>query len=1332
MPRKFNEGRQNEVLLNPQHYSIFKILEYYLNRPDNIKKGPVSLEDYSNIQNGALWLDKYSNTGSADLKYFDNGIWKLLFGDKFKLITDILSENEPENPVEGQLWINKYGLLMYYKNGQFVPIKSTLSDVEADNQYQYEDFLIIAPLARAEKAVLSNVSKFIFSNTPVEKWQSGKLYYYQQGVTDDESNLYVCCQRHYSTEMSDLHNTNLWIRVDTLIQYLIPNASYDKFFADEYFLHEKEMTKGSEVINTDICLLGASLTSSNSIVYENLRADFDNDRGYYDTLYAVPVGTHDDYKPEGNTGAETNEQGLIPAATMTYESSDILHYPLSFDTESDGFYFEGVYYSYDDYSMSLKIEDNNGSSGSDSIEIDLDTCYEEEDHSSDEDPYEEKGYIPNTTTSIYIPENDILRSLEDDHIPEFDFDYNENKLISAVHVNPARLNRIDKYLIYLNASNNVIEVPAENTEFYLMQNGYGKLLMENSEDGQIFDYSKTMVNGHCYIKLSSNIMKLVQRAYNSFTSSAGRIPMPYIYAVHYDFSTNVKTAGKLHRKKVFVNNPGCIYIGPQNMNDVCVFAHGLLYNKGKNTYEYDYATGYLQFKYRLLGSNDATADLSIIKFYNKFNGTITSTNYKEDNYIEGKGYRVELNGFISSQRNCIGFISGIQCDPDTEFKFYPTDNLAFYLPNVTKEYVTEHNGSIKWTLIDANDMYRGSSVATIRQNSDNEACIMITRDKNLANENLLYLGNTETPIVFVDGLLVDQGDITIHEDYLTIRNLQAGQKIILLGDKNSSLTDDDLVIKTETLTNLSGLTPEYALEDNSNGAKIIEDSNNEDSLSYVFEDTRYEHRIYDYSILINNYSDSVLYQETVSNVSIKTEEADSVLLYFEKGIKCDQAAVNMSEFPVHPINNQLCHIVNSSENSWYRYDKENDIWNKINRTFINSNNEESINHLYSELENTVGYSVYKKNVSILNGMQNQKYCTYFAYVYSDTVEEPLLTGYCVPDGITGTNVQLNEFQLGGRDFYIPGKNELSVYLNGVKQNLDCYSDTNFASSLSKECPINESDKFTLCIDNGTASGKAINLYEGYYVYKIFNEDGRDYIYRDSEMHEYEKNEYENNGFRVELISSPKKNVIFYVVEHCEGSETSACTKTLLTYKDSLASRGAFANNTYYNENMDLCKGHVKVFLNGLRLPFGSFKDKNGNDIICYSIINSHTIKINTNLIGGSTMNNGTIENPEFPINALNPDENYRVLDEILVETRNDLSLRELTIPISAGKTEFSESDGLPQDLFKTKDFIMIYINGLAYGNNFTNNGKIIKLNDPLTDNFMQSDNENNIITFEWR
>lgn len=1326
MARKFNEGRQNEVLMNNQLYRQYKLFQYFLSRPDDIKKGPQSLDDYDNIQNGALWLDKFSNPESADLKYFENGVWKLLFGNKFKLIMDILSPVEPEDPIEGQLWINASGMLTYYKSGQFIPIKSVLSDVESSNPYLYDDFLIIRSLNNSGQAVLSNVSKFIFSNAPIKKYVIGKLYYYQQGALDDKGNLYVCCQKHYCINANELYDTKYWIRVDTLIPYLVPNTNYDKFFADEYFLHQKEVVRAGEISKKKFRCLAVTLAGEdNSRLHDCLAVKVENDEGYYDCIYATTDNNITDEKP-------VNKKGLIPAVTMNYEDDDIIHSPLGFDTESGEFYYQGKYYDYNDYNMVLELQDGNEYTGKKNTVINLDDCYENKDSNVD-DSYEDKGYIPNTTTSIYIPENDLTRNIDDDHVPSFDIDYNKKKIMTAVHVNPTRINKISKYLIAIKKSN-IISIPADNTEFYLVKNGYGKLLIENSEDGQIFDYSRCVINGNTYIRLSDRIMQEAKSPTDSHL---------YIYAIHYDFSNSVKTAGKLKRNKIFLNNTGRIYIGPQDLKNICVFAQGLYFQRDKYTYTYDYNTGYLQFKYKLLNSNKSTADLSIIRFPEVINGAITTENYNEKNFIEGRGYKIDLNTLIGNQRHCIGFISGLQCDFDKDFKFYPDDKYCVYFPNITKDYLKAHNGSIKWTIVKTDriedskvtfEMYRGLTKATTIQNlsSKDIACIKISRDKSLATEDLPFLDYNETPIVFVDGLLIDQNDLVIEENYITIKDLKTGQKVLLLADSNKNISKEDLIVKTEVLYNTKKLDPKYAIKEDNDGSKIVEDSafvdNEFDGKSYIYEDTRYKHNIYDYSKIIENNSDNMLYQESISNMNINTGACDSVLLYFEKGIKCDSAAVTSTEFPDYPIPGQVCHIVNSLEDSWYIYDEDINEWTIIPKQKIKGNNK-VINPLYSDIVNTIGYSTYPKHASILNGIENQKYCTYFAYTYSDTIEEPLQTGYVYPDGKTGNNDDRNEFVLEPKHYYIPGKNELSVYLNGIRQNLDSYNMQNFEISTSRECDINESNKFVLCYDDGSCMKNE----EGFYTYKISKINDYYYIYKKKALTDEEIKDYKKDGSSIELVSSPNKNVIFYVIERCETGESAACVRTILTYKDSLSSKGAFANNTYYNPNMDLCKGHVKVFVNGLRQPFGSFKDKDNNDLQCYSIIDSHTIKFNSVMIGGINTNLGSNDNPKFPINALQPNRNYEIMNEILVETRNDLSLRELTIPFKSGQVEFGSKDGLPDDLLKSKDFIMIYINGMAYGNNFTNNGKIITLKEFSIDESISFKNsDNNFITFEWR
>ena len=60
-----------------------------------------------------------------------------------------------------------------------------------------------------------------------------------------------------------------------------------------------------------------------------------------------------------------------------------------------------------------------------------------------------------------------------------------------------------------------------------------------------------------------------------------------------------------------------------------------------------------------------------------------------------------------------------------------------------------------------------------------------------------------------------------------------------------------------------------------------------------------------------------------------------------------------------------------------------------------------------------------------------------------------------------------------------------------------------------------------------------------------------------------------------------------------------------------------------------------------------------------------------------------------------------------------------------------EADNLPEELFRTKDRVMIYINGLAYGKDYKIEENKIKLvNSEITK--LLGNSKRDIITFEWR
>ena len=143
MARSF-DGRGSEKLYNEELYKLYEILQHFLDIPDT-SAGPAASLD------GALWLDR--STGTGELKFKNNDQWLTVFGDKFKMICEILSDTEPDKPIAGQLWLDN-GVLKYYSGVDWIPVKSVNIDTEF-NLSAFEQFLIISPIKPAGKIVIN-------------------------------------------------------------------------------------------------------------------------------------------------------------------------------------------------------------------------------------------------------------------------------------------------------------------------------------------------------------------------------------------------------------------------------------------------------------------------------------------------------------------------------------------------------------------------------------------------------------------------------------------------------------------------------------------------------------------------------------------------------------------------------------------------------------------------------------------------------------------------------------------------------------------------------------------------------------------------------------------------------------------------------------------------------------------------------------------------------------------------------------------------------------------------------------------------------------------------
>lgn len=179
-------GRSSEELYNSELHKLFEVMQHIIDQPSDPTMGPIT------GRNGALWLDR---TSGGDLKFKNNDTWETVFNDKFRMICEILSPEEPSIPVSGQLWLND-GILMYFSGSEWLPVKSV--NVAAEfNLSAFEQFLIISPVPAAGKLVVDE------NNVNAGKIQ--KLYKEEEFLVTDILTTYTLTTGTYYLDTSSIN-----------------------------------------------------------------------------------------------------------------------------------------------------------------------------------------------------------------------------------------------------------------------------------------------------------------------------------------------------------------------------------------------------------------------------------------------------------------------------------------------------------------------------------------------------------------------------------------------------------------------------------------------------------------------------------------------------------------------------------------------------------------------------------------------------------------------------------------------------------------------------------------------------------------------------------------------------------------------------------------------------------------------------------------------------------------------------------------------------------------------------------------------------------------------
>ena len=223
MSRKFNMGRQNDMLLNDKMHSLYTHLEFisYKDGDGNTITMPRQTKQTA-IPKGALWLQHPFDTNMHKLRVHTDpeasnmeDRWPCLF-EGYYHPADLTTL--PTNPVHGQIWIDdKFTLRVYNANGVEGKWEDVCTKLVAETKYDVfngMDFQIIDPLLPVPLSILPDENKDNVSLFTVPYETYGK--YYTAKNHDDE---YIYCHPGLEGDPSyDMHQCENSITVKQVIE----------------------------------------------------------------------------------------------------------------------------------------------------------------------------------------------------------------------------------------------------------------------------------------------------------------------------------------------------------------------------------------------------------------------------------------------------------------------------------------------------------------------------------------------------------------------------------------------------------------------------------------------------------------------------------------------------------------------------------------------------------------------------------------------------------------------------------------------------------------------------------------------------------------------------------------------------------------------------------------------------------------------------------------------------------------------------------------------------------------------------------------------------------
>ena len=337
--------------------------------------------------------------------------------------------------------------------------------------------------------------------------------------------------------------------------------------------------------------------------------------------------------------------------------------------------------------------------------------------------------------------------------------YDKNDLLNAtpslVHINPGRLTKITKRIIKVDRNNPRIRIPAANTEYYGFHESqyFGDLLLPDQEkqndDGT---FTPTLMD---YTIVEDGILL----SYNASQT------YDYVLAITYEFSW-MKTTGRMAKTNT-KDATNAYYVdkfsGPFN-----IFVDG--YNYEDPYYEADGMSETIITK-----EDTREREVSVLHVPKREYGYVRIVN------IKGQGVIRPLRDYKRPLVFCNGEALS-EADGDVVFD---TDG---------KVYINGAQDDMAWCII---DLYEEPNERNGFTTYIPQVLTGVVGNDSLISYTVATVPNSETAVLFIDGLLVKKEDIIYDRTNKKINvkgGLRPGQKFILVEDKYGWLYDEKALI----------------------------------------------------------------------------------------------------------------------------------------------------------------------------------------------------------------------------------------------------------------------------------------------------------------------------------------------------------------------------------------------------------------------------------------------------------------------------------------------------------------------------------------------------------